>query len=61
MKRAILTGLTGLTLLSGASSLLAIDHQIGAHLRFRYENWDNLITLGTNTLRNSYKDRSFLD
>ncbi len=59
MKRAILTGLTGLTLLSGVSSLLAIDHQIGAHLRFRYENWDNLITLGTNTLRNSYKDRSF--
>ncbi len=59
MKRYLLSGLGSLLALSIGSSALAIEHKIGADLRFRYENWDNLITLGTNTATNPFKDRSF--
>lgn len=59
MKKFIFGGITGLFFFSTVPSLFAIDHQIGAQVRLRYENWDNLITLGTNFSRNSYKDRSF--
>ncbi|MEZ0343319.1 MAG: alginate export family protein [Caldimicrobium sp.] len=59
MKKLVFFGLSGLFLFSTASSLFAIDHQVGAHVRFRYENWDNLVTLGTKTASNPFKDRSF--
>lgn len=59
MRRSILAGLSCLAGAFLISDALAIEHKIGAHLRFRYELWDNLITLGTNQTVNSYKDRSF--
>ena len=59
MKKFFMYGVSGLLFLSTTSSLLALDQQIGAQLRVRYENWDNLFTLGTNTQKNSFKDRSF--
>lgn len=59
MKKVFIAGISSLAILSSFSLGKAIDHKIGADLRFRYENWDNLITLGTNSTRNSFKDRSF--
>lgn len=59
MKRAIISSLASLGLLSTVSLSYGVDHKIGAQLRFRYENWDNLITLGTNSTPNAFKDRSF--
>ena len=57
-KRKVLSALLGLTLLNGAVAL-GFEQKPGFDVRFRYENWDNLITLGTNTINNSFKDRSF--
>lgn len=60
MKKKLILGLSSFFALLGFSSSEALDHKLGVDLRFRYENWDNLITLGTNTsLNNGFKDRSF--
>lgn len=58
-KKKTLSVLLGLTLLNGAVAF-GFEHKPGFDVRFRYENWDNLITLGTNSTTNSFKDRSFL-
>jgi hypothetical protein len=57
-KRKVLSALLGLTLLNGAVAF-GFEQKPGFDVRFRYENWDNLITLGTNGASNSFKDRSF--
>jgi len=57
-KRKVLSALLGLTLLNGAFAF-GFEQKPGFDVRFRYENWDNLITLGTNSTSNSFKDRSF--
>jgi hypothetical protein len=57
-KRKVLSALLGLTLLNGAVAF-GFEQKPGFDVRFRYENWDNLITLGTNGTSNSFKDRSF--
>ncbi len=59
MKKVLTTGLAGLMGAFMATEAFSLDHSIGAEVRFRYENWDNLLTLGTNTEKNSFKDRSF--
>ena len=57
-KKKALSFFVGLTLLKGGLAF-GFEHKPGLDARFRYENWDNLITLGTNTSQNSFKDRSF--
>jgi hypothetical protein len=57
-KRKVLSALLGLTLLNGAVAF-GFEQKPGFDVRFRYENWDNLITLGTNSASNSFKDRNF--
>jgi hypothetical protein len=57
-KKRVLSALLGLTLLNGAVAF-GFEQKPGFDVRFRYENWDNLITLGTNGTLNSFKDRSF--
>ncbi len=57
MKRYLFS--TVMAYLLATSTSLAFEHKPGIDVRFRYENWDNLITLGTNTSANPFKDRSF--
>ncbi len=57
-KKKVLSALLGLTLLNGAVAF-GFEQKPGFDVRFRYENWDNLFTLGTNSSLNSFKDRSF--
>lgn len=40
--------------------LKGIDHQFGASIRWRYELWDNVVSLGFNETSNTNKDRNFL-
>jgi hypothetical protein len=57
-KKKVLSALLGLTLLNVAVAF-GFEQKPGFDVRFRYENWDNLITLGTNSASNSFKDRNF--
>lgn len=41
------------------TELKAIDHQFGASIRWRYELWDNVVSLGFNEKLNPNKDRNF--
>lgn len=59
MKKVLYAGMSSFFILTSFSLAQALEQKIGADLRFRYENWDNLITLGTNSTSNSFKDRSF--
>lgn len=59
MKKWLGVALVGLAGGFLAKEALSFEHKIGAQVRFRYENWDNLITLGTNEAANPLKDRSF--
>jgi len=57
-KRGLFSFLAFLPLLHGGLSF-AFEHKPGFDVRFRYENWDNLFSLGANTEKNSLKDRGF--
>jgi hypothetical protein len=57
-KRKVFSALLGLSLINGTVAF-GFEQKPGFDVRFRYENWDNLITLGTNTINNSFKDRNF--
>lgn len=59
MKRIFLYTLLSMGVVATTSLSHGMEHKVGAQIRFRYENWDNLITLGTNSTRNAFKDRAF--